>query len=250
MSIIRGMPCWLICLAGLAALIPTGCEEPVSSPQSPQAPSAKPRDPSPEAKRVLVSPNVWLEVQGERRRVILSATVCLREGALELLLCRKNTKEHESILSADVDGRAVHKALNLARATEGSPVRYQPGFRPPSGTPIRITVQYEDKGKLVALNAREWVKNVKTSKELETDWVFAGSLLVANPLDPKAPKIYVAHDSGDLICVSNFEDAMLDVPLESSKDDAERVYVAWTERIPPLDTKVAVFLEPLPDRKK
>jgi hypothetical protein len=240
---------WYCSVAAVAGLLSAGCDERAAVPDTPPAAPAAPKEPAVEAKKVLVSPNVWLEVQGDRRRVILSASICLREGALEMLLCRRNTKEHESILSADVDGRAVHKALNLARAVEGSPVSYRPRFRPPIGTPVRITVQYQDKGKLVSVNAREWVKNAKTGKPLETDWVFAGSLLVGNPLDPKK-KMYLAHDSGDLICVSNFEDAMLDLPIESSKDDADRVYVAWTERIPPLDTKVAVFLEPLPEHKK
>jgi hypothetical protein len=237
-------------LAGLTILLAVGCEGPGAGHETPAARPAAAGAPEPEAKKVLVAPNVWLEVQGKRRRVILSASICLREGALELLLCRKNTKEHESVLDADVDGRKVHEALILAGATDGSPVTYRPKFRPPQGTPIRITVEYADKGKTVTADARDWVKNVKTGKRLETDWVFAGSLLVDNPFDPKKPKIYLAHDSGDLICVSNFETAMLDVPIASSKDDADRVYVAFTEHIPPLDTKVSVFLEPVVEKKK
>ena len=41
-----------------------------------------------------------------KRRVLVNAEVCLREGQLELFLCRKQTKEHEAILAADVDARS------------------------------------------------------------------------------------------------------------------------------------------------
>jgi hypothetical protein len=226
-----------------------GCEEQGGREEPRPAVARAPVSSTPEAKKTLLAPNVWLEVQGKHRRVILSGEICLREGALELLMCRKATKEHEAIVTADVDGRDVHKALNVAGANEGSPVRYRPKFQPAKGTAIRVLIQYEDKaGKVVTVNGRDWVKNMKTGKTLETDWVFAGSYLVDNPLDPKKPKQYLAND-GDLICVSNFETAMLDVPIASSKDDADREYVAFTERIPPLGTKVSIILEPLPEKK-
>jgi hypothetical protein len=232
-------------LAALAALVCAGCE----SASHPEDPPAQPREKEAEAKKVQVAPNVVVEVQGERRRVLVNASVCLREGQLELFLCRKNTKEHEAILSADVDARDVHRALLLARATEGSPVQYRPRYRPASGTPIKVSVTYQDKGRLVTVPAQSWVKNQKTGKALDSDWVFAGSVLADNPLDPKQPKVYLAND-GDMICLSNFETAMLDVPFESSKDNAELTFIAFTERIPPLETKVVVTLEPILDSHK
>src|SRR5205807_3887545 len=133
-----------------------------------------------------------------RRRVLVAAVVCLREGPLEQLLCRKNTKEHEAVLSADVDARDIHTALVAARAEPGSPVRFEPTYRPARGTTIKVSVQYEEKGKQVTVPARSWVKNLKTGKELDTDWVFAGSRLVENPLDKDKPKYYLAND-GDVI---------------------------------------------------
>jgi hypothetical protein len=202
----------------------------------------------PETKKVLVAPNIFLEVQGAKRRVLVSSQVCLREGQLELFLCRKNTKEHEAILAADVDAREIHKALILAGAAEGSPARYVPKYRPATGSTVKVSVSYQEKGRLITAPAQDWVKNQKTGKALETDWVFAGSQLADNPLDPKKPKLYLAND-GDVICLSNFETAMLDVPFESSKDNAELNFVAFTDRIPPLETKVVVILEPVPAKK-
>ncbi|MHB1424154.1 MAG: YdjY domain-containing protein [Gemmataceae bacterium] len=202
-----------------------------------------------ESKKVRMGKNVFLEVlPDKKRRVLVSAEVCLREGQLEQLLCRRNTKEHEAILSADADARQIHAALLAAEAEPGSPVRYVPKYRPASGTTIKVSLQYKDHDKLTTVPARSWIKNARDNKLLESDWVFAGSRLVTNPLDPEK-KHYLAND-GDVICVSNFETAMLDLPIKSPKDDADRVFVANTERIPPLETKVVVILEPVVDAKK
>jgi hypothetical protein len=232
----------------LAVAVIVGCE--------PTERAAHDRDDKPttkpaEVRKVDAGKNVVLEIQGEQRRVLVNAKVCLQQGQLELLLCRKLSKEHESILNADVDGRDIHKALLLAGAERGKPARYQEdGIKPPTGTKVKISLQYEHKGKRVTVPAGSWVRDMKTRKELKEDWVFAGSGFAKNVLDPKKPDIYLANDTGDLICVSNFEDAMLDLPIASSKDDAEHSFEAFSERIPDRDTKVVVILEPVLDSKK
>jgi len=79
-------------------------------------------------------------------------------------------------------------------------------------------------------------------------WVFAGSVFFPNQDDPKQPPLYAAN-GGDVICVSNFPDAMLDLPVNSPQEDAERLYEAFTERIPPLGTAVTIILEPVAEKK-
>jgi len=210
----------------------------------------KPSSEPVETHKVEIGKNIYLEVQGDKRRVLVNATVCLQRGALELLMCRKQTKEHEAILTSESDARLIHKALILANAKEGKTARYtEKGIQPPTGTKIKIYVQYEKKGKLVTEPAGRWIRNMKTLKELDEDWVFAGSAFTKNVLDPKKPDIYLANE-GDVICVSNFEDAMLDLPIASPKDDADRSFEAFTERIPDLETKVVVILEPVLEEKK
>jgi hypothetical protein len=184
-----------------------------------------------------------LEVENGRRRVVVNAIVCLREGQLEQLLCRRHTKEHEAILSADIDARDLHKALLLTGIEPGTTVRYQPDYQPASGPRIKVTLRYEQKGKSTRVPAQNWVRNIATRKELESDWVFAGSQLISSPLDDTRPPEYAAN-GGDVICVSNFEDALLDLPIRSPKDNSELAFEAYTERIPPLETRVSVILEP------
>jgi hypothetical protein len=214
---------------------------------------SKDGDPGPLAElggqKVNVGQNIWLEVAGKKRRVLVAAEVCLRKGQLEQFMTRKGKKEHEAIVAADIDARKLHETLILAGAKEGSPVQFFPRVRPPTGSKVEVSVVYTDAGEKKVVSARSWIRNLKTGKELDTDWVFAGSQLVANPFDEKAPKEYLANQ-GDVICVSNFVEALLDLPILSSKDDADRSFEAWTERIPKIDTKVIVVLQPVLGKRK
>jgi hypothetical protein len=165
-----------------------------------------------------------------------------------MLLCRKNTKEHESILAADIDARDIHKALLLTGATPGAPVQYEPQYRAASGSEINISVEYDDGGKTKSVRGQRWVRNIQDKTEMKAGWVFVGSVLFPDPVDKARPPIYGAN-GGDVICVSNFEDALLDVSIKSSKDNAELAFEAWTDRIPPLGSTVRVILEPVEQNK-
>jgi hypothetical protein len=202
----------------------------------------------PEIKKVPAGKNITFCIQGDKRFIQVESVVCLREGALEQLLTRKGTKEHEAILAADIDARDLHKALLTTGAEPGSPVQYQPRFKAPSGPTVKVSVQWEEKGKLRTEPAQKWVKNAMTDKELKSDWVFAGSRFI-KAFEEGKPDYYLAND-GDVICVANFESALLDLPFNSSKADAERSFIAFTERIPPKDTKVTLILEPVLEKKK
>jgi hypothetical protein len=43
---------------------------------------------------------------------------------------------------------------------------------------------------------------------------------------------------------------MLDLPVKSPRDQADLAFEAWTDRIPPVKTKVLVTLEPKLDEKE
>lgn len=188
---------------------------------------------------------VWFDPEG--RRLIVRARVALTEGFLEHLLCLERTKEHESILATEAPPRTIHAGLLLTGAEVGHPVRFRPKFEPPAGTPIQIELQWTDPaGKAQRANARTWIKDEKTGKTLEVDWVFAGSQLFQ---DPETKKMIYAADGGDVITVSNFVSALLDVPIASSADDDARSFVANTPLIPPRGTPVTMILTPAPKTK-
>jgi len=210
-----------------------------------------------EAKKTELGKNVWLETRGKKRRVIVGATICLRQGdfGLECLLCRENTKTHESILMTDADAGIIHAALLAAGAEPGKPARYDEDKRemvPPSGMRIKVLLQYEEKGKLHTVRAQEWVLNTATKKELEARWVFAGSQLFPDPGD-KDKQVYGANADGGYIYIYNSPMALLDLPISNPNKDPQQVgreFQPYTERIPDLRTKVSIILEPEPETKK
>jgi hypothetical protein len=206
------------------------------------------KDEPPAPKRTMLKDNLFLEIQGDRRRVIVVSTVVLREGQLEGLLCRERTKQHEYILATPVDARDIHTALLAANGKPGTPVQFQPKYVPASGSVIKVTLQYQKDGKLMTARGQDWIRDVKAGKSMETDWVFAGSRFVPNTDEPNKPPIYLANQ-GDYICVCNMESAMLDLPVRSPKTLDMRVYDAFTERIPPKETRVEIILEVVPEKK-
>jgi len=243
---IRIITRWSFSVLPMTAFLAVGCDEDTPPKKAEPAPAVAASD---AAKKVEVGKNVFLEIQGARRRVLINAYVCLRQGQLEQLMCRRQTKEHEAILAADVDAQMIHKALLIARAEPGSPVKFVPKFQAPLGTTIKVTLLYQDGGKTVTVPAQKWVRNSKTGKDLPFDWVFAGSVLRGDPEDNTRPPFYAAND-GDVICVSNFDTALLDLPINSPKDNSELAFEAHTERIPPVETTVLVILEPVLASKK
>src|SRR5688572_32296676 len=94
--------CFRLCGSSLLSLMLVvaiaGCDvEPANTPSAPNA-GGSAAAPAPKAekkaevKKVVITPNIVLEIEGKKRRVLVGASVCLQKGLLELLLTRKDTK--------------------------------------------------------------------------------------------------------------------------------------------------------------
>ncbi len=203
---------------------------------------------TPGAKVVQVGPHVFLEIEPNRRAVVVTAKVVRRAGFLELLLCREKSKEHESILSTPANAKDIHQALLAAGFKPGSPVRFVPSFQPATGQTLDVRLRYKDeKGKDQTVDAKEWIRKSMTKNHLEADWVFGGSKLVPNWQDEKLPPHFLAND-GDYISISNFESSLIDVSIEVSEANNELNFEPWTEKVPALGTPVAVILTAKPTK--
>lgn len=209
-------------------------------PQAPDEPKPGPDTFKPDPAWKAQGKSLWFDPK--ERRLILRAKVAIRDGFLEHLLCRTGTKEHESILATEAEPRMIHAGLLLTGAEPGHPVRFRPTFEPPTGTPIAITLEWNDPdGTRKTASARDWIKDQKTGKPLAVDFVFAGSVLVS---DEDTGKTIYGADSGDLFTVANFTNALLDLPFASSADDTNRGFIADPTRIPPRGTNVTLYLQP------
>ena len=190
-------------------------------------------------KKLDKSSPIW--AAKDRTRVALGGEICLREGLLEFFACRRNSKEHESIVVLDVPPHLIHAALLAIGAKQGSPAKYDPEFTPPSGEAIEIEVRWLDSEtkKRRTARAQEFVLENESDRTMQASWVFTGGLF---GLDPEGKKYYLANVTGEVFGVSNFPGSVLDVPLESSSDNASLYYSPNTKAIPPVGTKVLLIL--------
>lgn len=229
-------------IPSIALLLATVAQEAADTPRA----DAKPESAfKPPAEWRSLGPHLWFDPTTEPKRLIIEARVVFREGPLEHLLCLRGTKEHEAIMATAAAPKQIHAGLLLTGAEVGHPVRFRPKFEPPSGQSIAITLQWERDGETLEADAKTWVKDDKAGKELNIDWVFAGSTIYEDPITKK--RVYAAEE-GDLITVANFGSSILDLPIASSADNVNLFYLANTEKIPPLGTEVRLFLTPRPTK--
>ena len=193
--------------------------------------------------RLAKDARVWIDPKN--KRMVVDGYVALRIGQLEMFACPAGTKEHESLIGLLTKAYYVHAGLLAVGAKPGSPVRFEPRYTPASGSKIKIEILYlDDKGQKQRIPAQNWVRQAGTQKTLEMDWVFAGSGMWKDP--DTGTEQYLA-ESGDLICVSNFTTATLDLPIRSSQANSSLLFTAFTDRIPPEQTPVRLVLTVQPD---
>ncbi|HVW36641.1 MAG TPA: YdjY domain-containing protein [Pirellulales bacterium] len=189
---------------------------------------------------------IWIDPV--RKRVVLVGKVCLREGQLEMLVCPSGTKEHESVLSVPVEAYKVHAALLAVGAEPGNPARFVPAYKPARGTQVDVWLFWTgEDGERKRCRAQDWVRNAGKQTTLEHSWVFGGSGFWT---DENSGKRHYQAEAGDLICVSNFPTAMLDLPIESSDKAGQLAFEPFTERVPPLGTPVTIVLKPVLEEKQ
>ena len=243
-------------MLALAARAPAPAQDPKAD-----KPEALPEFPKLDPKNTVSHLNpektIFAELAGPegKKKVVrigLVGEVCLREGPLEVFLCKKGTKEHESIVRVDADAQIIHLALTQTGAEPGKPTQFvdpkteEPKYKAATGAKINVSVHYTKGGKTFTHPAQDWIWDTKKKAPMPHGWVFPGSITIA---DPDSGKKFYGANSGDVISISNFPYSMLEVPAEISKDDANLTYEARTDKIPPLFSKVWVILEPEREKK-
>jgi hypothetical protein len=198
-----------------------------------------------EVKRHRLHPEqpVWIDPLG--KQVVLQGVTCFSKEAsvpLEFFATYSN-RGYEAVVAVNVTPRIVHAGLLILGAKPGHPARFQPEFVPPTGTEVAIEVRWkDDKGKVQSCPAQHWIRNVKTRKELDVNWVFAGSI---SETDQAGNITSYQADSGELICVLSLPTAMLDLPIRGYGAIEARSFEAFAEHLPPEGTPVTLLLKPI-----
>lgn len=108
---------------------------------------------------VPLNPKGTILLDKPNGRLLLKADVVLREGLLEMFLCPKQTKEHESIVSLDGKMYVIHAGLLALGAEPGSPVQFRPEYKPPRGQKIDIYVNWkDDEERSHRVRAQQWIR--------------------------------------------------------------------------------------------
>jgi hypothetical protein len=246
------------CAVAMSALTPAPARQEAKAEPKPESLPEFPKlDPKNTVTALNPDKTIFAEVAGEGnqkkvKRIALACEVCLREGPLEVFLCKKGTKEHESIVRIDADAQIIHAALVATGAEPGKPTQFvdpkteEPKWKAATGAKIDVTVHYTKGGKTFTHPAQDWIWDHKKKAAMPHGWVFSGSVTIA---DPDSGKKFYGANSGDIISISNFPYSMLEIPVEISKDDAFLTYEAKTDKIPPLFSKVWVILAPAAEKK-
>jgi hypothetical protein len=104
------------------------------------------------------SGTVQIDLKG--KRLLVKSTVVMREGLLEMLVCLKQTKEHESLLSVDAKAQVIHAGLIALGAEVGKPAVFVPEYKSATGQQIDIFFTWTDaEGKLHRDPAQSWVRH-------------------------------------------------------------------------------------------
>lgn len=191
----------------------------------------------PPGRRVGFAPGVAID--WPRMQVEVGARVVLREGLLELFACSPHTREHESIVAVEARPLHVFQALGLIGLEPGRPVTYDRDadrWLPGTGDRVVIDVRYTIDGREQTASVWEWMKDARSDAPLlPREWVLCGSRTFPG-------QAFGADVEGTVICVVDFDTALLALPECYSADNSLLWVAARTARIPPDGTPCTLLL--------
>ncbi len=199
-----------------------------------------------------------IEIHPVERTVDVDAEVCLDEGALELIACTKDSKEHESIVVIQARPSHIHAALLLLGARNGQPAMRQPLDEamtrwediPPKGDPVHISLAWKQEDGtpverplsdfLMRSEEEEAADEANKDKQKFPDtFLFAGSRLGD---ESETPRKYLAELSGNVISISTFGDELLCLPEIHGHENQALAWKIDLTHLPKKHTKVQLRL--------
>ncbi|HUX00288.1 MAG: YdjY domain-containing protein [Phycisphaerae bacterium] len=226
--------------------------EPFDAPPEPKpatsAPAADTPAPAEQPEAVVLKTLPGIVVDTQRREIILEGRVCLQKGALELVVCSQGTREHESIVVVKARPSHLAFALALVGVEPGRPghMTEAGAFSPPAGQVLNITARFL---RTQTVDGREHTETVEVpvwkllaltgrdaALEQPIEWVAVAR--------PEEAALRAADREGTVLCLSNFPEAVIDVPFESTAVNANLVYEANPAVVPPVGTAVELVIRP------
>lgn len=180
-----------------------------------------------------------ITIDWDEPAIRVEAKVVLREGPLELFACSPQTREHESIIAVAARPLHIFQAMGLIGLESGSPPSYHETsekWQRAHGEPLDLLVEWRDDGKVLSARPGDWMIEEKTNKPPQNlRWVFSGSVV-------REKDHFAADSDGTVVCVVDFDSALISIPTRHSADDAELWLSANTQVIPPVGTACTLII--------
>lgn len=194
-------------------------------------------DRHPELRRLSPADDVWIDMKA--KQVVVGGTVCLDKGPIEYFACPKDTKDYESVVAVRSTARLIHAALLAIGLEPGTPVGFDPEYVAATGPVVEVRMRWQDAdGQDRTVPAQHWIRDTRTGAAMKESWVFVGSSFSTDPADGSE---YYQADGGDLICLSNFPTAMLDLPIPSTQSNEALLFEAFAGHVPAVGTDVEII---------
>ncbi len=209
-------------------------------------------------------------INAKEKFVDVDSVVCLDGGALELVACTKDSKEHESLIAVLAKPVHIHMALLLVGAEAGNPAHQKPigegdnkrwMFIPARGQKVHVSLVIKNQqGKQVEKPIADFIRHVedesafieelnnpgkKVEKKLfpTSNFLFVGSHLI--DAGEGQPRRYIAEESGNVISISTFGDEMLGMSEQFGHVNGSLVWEIDTDVLPKSGTKLTLRLRPV-----
>jgi hypothetical protein len=190
------------------------------------------------------APGVRIDWRGQQ--VEVDAKVVLRQGLLELVACSPQTREHESILVSEARPKHICQAMGLVGLEPGSPTRFDEESKrwlAASGEAIELRVRYRKGDDERTAPLEDWVIEVNRDRQPERlPWIFAGSRTSDSGR-------FAADADGTVICVVDFDSALIALGAAHSADNDQLWLAAATMAIPPVGTPCVLLIRSAVRRK-
>jgi hypothetical protein len=224
--------------------------------KAPETAAEKAPEKSPEtALQAIKLPGI--EINAVERFVDVTGTICLDEGALEVIACTKGTKEHEAIVLVEASPVHIHAALLLVGAKNGNPAMRRAVDKemtrwvdiPAKGDPIYVSLVWKkEDGTTVERPISDFLERSefsdipaeeKAKEKFPDTFLFAGSHL-GDPAEK--PRKYLAELSGHVISISTFGDELLCLPDFHGQENHALAWQINSTHLPKLNSKVTLRL--------
>jgi len=189
---------------------------------------------------VKINENIYkigeIIINKQSREIEFPSEFNMESKPIELLLCGKNGKLHESVLKTDIVPSQLQVSLLLLGYEYGQNIEFQGQDKTPKGDSLLIFVEWIDSlDNKINVRIEKLAFNVAEKKEMrETSWIFSGSKILNGT--------FMADVEESIITTYHDPFTIIDNPLSTGNDDT--LYIVNSQIVPPKGTKAIIVIKP------